>query len=125
MTAKDFLSLYREAEEKILQNREKMLSAERRAWEICSRKYFEHASEFEDRLWEENEELACVMADIERTVGRLSEGNLKEVLWGRYIEGRKWADIAEKMCYSEQHIHRLHKKALGQVVVPMKYNADL
>lgn len=123
MTAKEFLSLYREAEVKILQNREKMLSTERRAWEICSRKYFDHASEFEDRLWEENEELACVMADIERAVGRLADGNMKEVLWERYIEGRKWTEIAEKMCYSEQHIHRLHQKALGQVVVPIKYKA--
>ena len=121
MTAKDFLTLYKADEKKVLQNRSRMLSAERRAWEICSRNYFEYTSEFEDRLWAENEELACEMAEVEKAVGRLSDGNCRQVLWERYISGKKWVEIAEEMLYSEQHIHRLHKKALGLIIVPMKY----
>lgn len=121
MTAKDFLTLYKADEKKVLQNRSRMLSAERRAWEICSRNYFEYTSEFEDRLWSENEELACEMAEVEKVLGRISDGNCRQVLWERYILGKKWVEIAEEMCYSEQHIHRLHKKALGLIVVPMKY----
>lgn len=121
MTAKEFLSLYRTDEKKAIQNRSRMLSAERRAWEICSRNYFEYTSEFEDKLWEENEKLACEMAEAEKAVERLPDGNCKQILWERYILGKKWADIAEEMCYSEQHIHRLHKKALEQVVLPIRY----
>lgn len=121
MTAKDFLALYKADEKKLLQNRSKMLSAERRAWEICSRSYFEYTSEFEDKLWSENEELAREMAEVEKAVERLSGGNCREVLWKRYISGKKWAEIAEEMCYSEQHLHRLHQKALEMVVLPTEY----
>lgn len=121
MTAKEFLTLYKADEKKVLQNRSLMLSAERKAWEICTRNYFEYISEFEDKLWAENEELACEMSEVEKAVGRLPNGNSKQVLWERYISGKKWAEIAEEMCYSEQHIHRLHNKALELIVVPMKY----
>ena len=123
MTAKDFLTLYKADEKRVLENRSRMLSAERRAWEICSRNYFEYTSDFEDSLWAENEELACEMAEVEKAVGRLADGNCRQVLWERYISGKKWTEIAEEMCYSEQHIHRLHQKALRLVVVPMKYSS--
>ncbi len=121
MTAKDFLALYREAEEKILSNRSRMIQTERRAWEICSRSYFEYSGEYEDKLWAENEQLAETMAEIEKAVERLADGNAKQLLRLRYIEGKKWCDISEEMCYSEQHLHRIHKKALGQIWVPLKY----
>lgn len=121
MTAKDFLELYKADEKKLVQNRSLMLSAERRAWEICSRSYFEYTSEFEDKLWSENEGLAREMAEVEKAIERLSDGNCREVLWERYISGKKWAEIAEEMCYSEQHLHRLHNKALELVVLPTGY----
>lgn len=121
MTAKEFLSLYKANMEKIRQNRSRMISAERRAWEICSRNYFEYTSEFEDKLWEENEELAREMVDVERAIEQLSDGNCKQVLCKRYISGKKWSEIAEEMCYSEQHIHRLHQKALNQLILPLRY----
>lgn len=113
--------MYRAAEKKILQNREQMNSAERRAWEICSRRYFEYTSEFQDKLWEENEELACRMADIEKALEHIPNGCGKDILRERYINGKKWNEITEIMCYSEQHVHRLHKKALDMVIVPIKY----
>lgn len=104
-----------------MQNRSLMISAERRAWEFCSRSYFEYTSEFEDGLWAENEELAREMAEVENAVWQVTDEKCREVLWKRYIWGRKWAEIAEEMLYSEQHIHRLHKKALEMVAVPINY----
>ena len=121
MTAREFLALYLSAEKKILSNRSQMIQTERKAWEICSRSYFEYSGEYEDKLWEENEQLAETMADIEKAVERLPDGNGKQVLRLRYIVGRKWSDISEEMCYSEQHLHRIHQKALGQIWVPLKY----
>lgn len=115
MTAKEFLASYTNAKEKIIHNRRQIASAERRAWEICSAKYFSDTSKFEDRLWEENEELFARMAKIERTIDRLESEKYRQLLFLRYIEGKKWSDIAETMCYSVQHIHRMHKLALGKL----------
>lgn len=121
MTAREFLSLYRAAEEKILSNRRQMILTERRAWEVCSRSYFEYSSKYEDKLWEENEQLAETMAEIEKAVEKLTDGNGKQLLRLRYIEGKKWSAISEEMCYSEQHLYRIHQKALNQIWVPLKY----
>ena len=121
MTAREFLALHQTDEKKLMQNRSLMISAERRAWEICSRSYFEYTSEFEDRLWAENEELSREMAEVENAVGQITDEKCREVLWERYISGKKWTEIAEKMLYSEQHIHRLHQRALKMVVIPMDH----
>lgn len=122
MTAKDFLALYKEAENQILLNRQRMIKTERRAWELCSRSYFEYSADFEDRLWEENERLAKLMADIERVVNRISDKKEREVLTLRYIDGKKWSELAEELLYSEQHIHRIHQKALEKLILPPEYN---
>ena len=84
MTAKDFLILYKADEKKVLQNRSQMLSAEHRAWEICSRNYFEYTSEFEDRLWAENEELAGEMAAFGR---KLQAGVVGTLHFGEEVGG--------------------------------------
>ncbi len=124
MTAKDFLALYKKAENQILLNRQQMIKTERRAWEIYSRSYFEYSADYEDRLWEENEGLAKIMADIERTIDRISDKKEREVLTLRYIDGKKWSELAEELLYSEQHIHRIHQKALGKLVLPPEYKFD-
>lgn len=121
MTAKDFLALYKKAENQILLNRRQMIKTERRAWELCSRSYFEYSADYEDRLWEENERLAQQMAEIERAISRISDKKESELLRLRYIDGKKWSEIAEEMLYSEQHIHRIHQKAIEKLILPLKY----
>lgn len=38
------------------------------------------------------------------------------ILLLRYISNKEWDKIAEKLCYSWEHIHRLHRKALNELL---------
>lgn len=40
---------------------------------------------------------------------------LADVLEYRYLMGLSWEEVADKMGYTERHVHRLHKKALKLV----------
>lgn len=70
-----------------------------------------------DGLLEELRELVGEKLDIRREISRKIEemGNETEgtLLRYRYIMGLKWEDIAVKMGYTWQHIHRLHGRALN------------
>lgn len=121
MTAKNFIALYRKAESKLLFNRRQMAETERKAWEIYSKGYFVYSADYEDRLYKENERLAGIMADIERAVSCLSDEREKKILKLRYFDGKSWNRIAEEMCYSAQHVQRIHKKALEKLAVPSEY----
>lgn len=124
MTAKDFLTLYKKAENKILFNRQQINKAEHKAWEIYSRSYFIYSADYEDRLWKENERLVELMLDIERAIDKISDIKEKEVLRRRYIDGKSWIELADELCYSVQHIQRIHKKALERLVLPLEYKND-
>lgn len=50
--------------------------------------------------------------EIRDRIERLEDENEKDVLVYRYIKGMKWEDIAVKMEYTWQHIHRIHSNAL-------------
>lgn len=50
--------------------------------------------------------------EIRDRIERLEDENEKDVLVYRYILGMKWEDIAVKMGYTWQHIHRIHSNAL-------------
>lgn len=50
--------------------------------------------------------------EIRDRIERLEDENEKDVLAYRYILGKKWEDIAVKMGYTWQHIHRIHSNAL-------------
>lgn len=54
-------------------------------------------------------------AEIIDTVNSVSDQKEKELLWLRYIDGRKWEEVAEEMHYSSQHIYRLHGQALQSI----------
>lgn len=45
-----------------------------------------------------------------------------DILFGKYIELRKWKDIAEALHYSEQNIYRIHGRALQIVADNMRVN---
>lgn len=44
----------------------------------------------------------------------LDDSKTKDVLVKRYIEKKKWRDIAEDLFHDVTYIHRLHKKALKE-----------
>lgn len=57
-------------------------------------------------LWDEGEELISHETDL----------TLQNLLWKRYMQGGKWEDIAESLGFSVDHVFRLHRKALMDVI---------
>jgi len=50
--------------------------------------------------------------EITDRIEQLENEDEKDVLMYRYIKLMKWEDIAVKMCFSWQHLHKIHSKAL-------------
>lgn len=50
--------------------------------------------------------------EITDRIERLSDENEKDVLMYRYIRLMKWEDIAVKMGFSWQYLHKIHARAL-------------
>lgn len=50
--------------------------------------------------------------EIENFIGKVPDPNQRALLRDRYLNGMKWAEIAESLGYELRHIHRLHGKAL-------------
>ena len=55
--------------------------------------------------------------EIRDRIERLEDENEKDVLMYRYIKGLKWEDIAVKMGYSWQWTHKVHAKALKDLII--------
>ncbi|MGN0587676.1 MAG: hypothetical protein ACI4JF_10350 [Oscillospiraceae bacterium] len=122
MNSKEFLLSYTLARKRIRLNREKL----RRCEEFVGsgeRSCAESAvSEYEDKLWLENERLSSLAFEAERTVklGGFTETE-RELAERRYFLGQKWEDIAEEMCYSVQHLHSINRALLAKLTVPVRY----
>ncbi len=119
MTQSEFLLQYKDVIVRIKLNREKMLKAEREARECMSSKMCVYLSEYQDRLYEETEELIKLKYAIELAVERCpcSETE-RQLLYRRYILCEKWTDISAEMLYSIQHLHRLNNKVLKLIKMP-------
>ena len=64
-----------------------------------------------DRKWE-------IRREIIKAIEDLPSESEKAVLRLRYINGKKWEQIAVEMGYAYQHIHRLHGSALIHLEIP-------
>lgn len=73
--------------------------------------------ELEERLNREIDELTAKRQEIELTVNAVPDEVQREVITRRYLLYQKWEIIAEEMCYSVQHIFRLHGAALKKMRV--------
>ena len=56
--------------------------------------------------------------EIREVVNNVPDPDERLVLRCRYIEFLTWEQVAERMNYSIKQIHRIHSKALKNVVVP-------
>lgn len=57
-------------------------------------------------------------SEIETIIDALTDENEKTILRLRYLSGLRWDKICEKTGYSWRHTHRLHGKALNNIVIP-------
>lgn len=80
--------------------------------------YVANLDEMERDLIEERYHRIMLYKDIARRIKRLISNKEKDVLFYRYIKGMEWYEIAEKMNFTERHIHRIHGKALLHFSIP-------
>ena len=73
--------------------------------------------DLEDRIKEEMRRLVDLKSDIMTAIGKIEEPEQRIVLEKRYLEFKKWEDIAVEMNRSLRSIYRLHGEALKNVHV--------
>ena len=59
--------------------------------------------------------LADLQQDIAELIAKVEQGDLQLVLYERYVNFKKWEDIAMDNNYSAKHVLKLHGKALRAV----------
>jgi DNA-directed RNA polymerase specialized sigma subunit len=60
------------------------------------------------------EQLEKQKEEICRVILSISNPTYKQILHKRYIQGKKWEEIEAELNYAEQHVHRLHRKAVEE-----------
>ena len=74
--------------------------------------YMAKKENLEMRLLKAQEKALNELDDITDHIGRLRDDNEIDVLFNRYIKDMGWEEIAVKMGYSWQWIHKIHSSAL-------------
>ena len=52
--------------------------------------------------------------EIDRIFGKMSDANGMLVLRYRYIWGKMWSEVQQRLGYERAHINRIHKRALKE-----------
>lgn len=71
--------------------------------------------ELEEMITNELVNYIKVKKEIYRVINMVEDSTEKALLIMRYVNFLKWETISYSMNYSEQHVYRLHKKALKSV----------
>lgn len=74
--------------------------------------YIAKVDELEKKILKKRYKRLQKQQEIRTRIERMEDENEKDVLTYRYLRGMKWEDIAVKMGYTWQHIHRIHSSAL-------------
>ena len=69
--------------------------------------------------------LVNLRKSIEETIKSLENSTYRILLTKRYIEGKKWENIAVEMNYAYRHIRRLHNRAINQICPTMSHSEML
>lgn len=74
-----------------------------------------------DELWnkymKERYKRIKICKEISDKIERMEDEDEKDVLMYRYIRKMKWEDIAVKMNFSWQHLHKIHARALTNFII--------
>ena len=54
----------------------------------------------------------CAFQEVQKRIEAMEDEREKDLLTYRYIRGMKWEEVAVKMDYSWQHLHKIHARAL-------------
>ena len=79
--------------------------------------YMAKKENLEMRLLKAQEKALNELDDITDHIDRLRDDNEIDVLFNRYIKDMGWEEIAVKMGYSWQWIHKIHSSALKNLII--------
>lgn len=71
--------------------------------------------DLENGILKDIERLTELKGEVTRVIDAVNDADLINLLYKRYVHYEEWATIAEEMNFSEQHVLRLHGKALLRV----------
>lgn len=74
--------------------------------------YAAKVDELEKKIMKARYRKIQTLKKIRDRIEVLKSENEKDVMVYRYIRGMKWEDIAVKMGYTWQHVHKIHSRAL-------------
>lgn len=130
MTAKEYLSRYREINVRIDNKREKIAQLRAHAVRVSQATVFDRNGDITDRvgrsaikiadlegeIQEMKKKAVNIRAEIMQTISKLDDEQLRVLLKMRYIHGYSWRKIAGKLRYSEDHVRGyLHGRALQKL----------
>ncbi len=130
MTAKEYLSRYRNLDEEINAKIAQVEELRRRAQTVGSANQsgvhsslpYDRVGEITSRIVdlereinEEIDRLVSVQREIKEVISEVHEERLRTILELRYINGLTFDKIAKQMNYSHRQIYRFHEKALEKV----------
>ena len=130
MTAKEYLSQYRDADREIQAKVDQIArlrdlathitsmstgdrvqsSPENKIERICAK-----IADMEAEVDEEVDRLQEVKTKVERAIGTVPDASQRAVLTRRYINGERWERIAVELNYTYRHVTRLHGEALQKI----------
>lgn len=64
----------------------------------------------------QREKLLDAMTEVERLIERLDDPKARELMRCRYLDGMDWEDVCEAINYSWSQTHRIHGKALNDLL---------
>lgn len=73
--------------------------------------------EIEQGLIEARYERICAFQRVQNQIETMENEQEKNLLTYRYLRGMKWENVAVKMGYSWQHIHKIHSRALKNLKI--------
>ena len=130
MTAKEYLNRYRVINNRIDDKLQRIEDLRSRATRLSPTAMFDRNGNVSDRVGQnaariadlENEveamkrEAAGIRSELESTISKVDDIQLRDLLTMRYIHGYSWRKIAAKMGYSKDHVWGyLHRSALEKV----------
>ena len=138
MTVQEYLELFQEEKEILLDDLEELKTLKARATSLPSQaasfepKDRRNSSEakftgdihciafLEQKIEQETTNLKHKEEMIREAINGLTSAAEMKVIKYRYIYGMTWELLAEKIGYSYTQVHRIHKKALKNIKIPLK-----
>ena len=73
---------------------------------------------YENLIDQKVDELYAIKQEIMAAINNVQDSTLRALLTEKYINGKKWEQIAVDLNYSWRQIIRLHGRALQEITIP-------